>query len=55
MTKQELLDKLTDCHKPLDSEKDHGDCEEWLLEFIDDVDIAAAWYYRKSLVGWWYA
>jgi hypothetical protein len=53
MTKQELLDKLTAPDDSHDPEMDHVRAERWLIAFVNDSEIEAAWDKRAD--HWWYA
>ena len=55
MTRDELIAKLRDLGDGCDAEADHGDAEDWLLEFVNDPEIKAAWDNRRDQMGWWYA
>ena len=55
MTKEELLAKLRDFSGAYDPESDHGDAEDWLLEFVNDKEIEEAWMQRRQRNDWWYA
>ena len=50
MTKEELIRKLRDCNSG-DIEIDHSNADDLLLEYIDDIERAAAYYE----VNKWYA
>ena len=49
--KEELLEKLRQLQKSNDVEVAHGDADDLLLEWINDVDIGREW----GLVPKWYA
>lgn len=51
MTRDELLEKLTDLEYPGDTEENHIMADEALLNYIDDEDIEEA--YRD--IDKWYA
>lgn len=51
MTKQELIAKLKDLQGPGDTENQHVQADELLIEYIADADIEAAY----EEVDKWYA
>ena len=51
MTKLELLEILKRCEEQPDTETAHADADEALLDYINDVEIRAAY----EAVSKWYA
>lgn len=51
MTKAELLEKLKACRESDDPEFAHGEADDALVEFINDEEVAEAFY----AVERWYA
>jgi hypothetical protein len=42
VTKEELIDRLNKGAEDHDPERGHADCDDALLEYIDDPDVTAA-------------
>lgn len=43
MTREELLEVLTDCGESNDAEGAHADADQALLDFINDPEVTKAW------------
>ena len=44
MSREELIDKLKQLQKGEDPEAEHGDADALLIEYIDDKEVAEAFY-----------
>lgn len=51
MTKDELIAKLKECATNDDTEVAHSDADDFLIEYINDPDIEAAYH----SINKWYA